>query len=161
MGDEDLRVAREFLFGVVEDDASGLPTRRYLKGSADRYGRQALVRLLRSDRPLAKEVREDLARLFDDRTVKPFEERRLVFMKVGAGGKKNIWLRCSLLSRSRNCARRGSSRMRRKQRSHSNSGFQRIPCGVLSGSSPVRLDLDVLRGIVGNSWNSCTSCGLD
>jgi hypothetical protein len=70
-------MADEFLWGHSEAPVGGLLRRKYLKSGSDeeRMARLALVRVLRSERPLSSTLRKRLAELFDESTI---GERRLV-----------------------------------------------------------------------------------
>jgi hypothetical protein len=65
--DQDLQLARVLLAGFVEEDRRGNRRTKYLeKGSHDEMeARQAIGRLLRSNRPLDRQLRGELADLFD------------------------------------------------------------------------------------------------
>jgi hypothetical protein len=71
MSSDDLMLARILLGGFVDEDERGLPHERYLSESDETEARLALVRLLRSEAPLAPRLRVALAGLFhpDDEAV--------------------------------------------------------------------------------------------
>jgi hypothetical protein len=72
-------LADELLWGHSEAPPNGLLHRKYLQPGSDeeRTARQALVRVLRGDRPLSLTLRKRLAELFDAEST--LAERRLVF----------------------------------------------------------------------------------
>jgi hypothetical protein len=72
------------LDGFVAQDRSGRHRTKYFrKGSAqEQQARQALARLLRSNRPLAGDLRQLLANLFDP---PPGQQRRIRFAQPGRG----------------------------------------------------------------------------
>jgi hypothetical protein len=64
---EDEMWAHQFLWGCGIATPRGLITKvRYLKNDEERKARAALVRVLRSDRPLSQKLRRYLAELFDE-----------------------------------------------------------------------------------------------
>jgi hypothetical protein len=78
--DED-RYVFGLLGGCIGLDKLNRPVVRYLIGDEERVARRVLVQLLRSDRPLSRELRDLLAALFDPDRGHPPIGRRLVFTK--------------------------------------------------------------------------------
>jgi hypothetical protein len=79
----DLSLARTLLDGFIEYDKRGLPQQKYLTKTDDREARQAIARVLLSERPLDRQLRDRLAYLFACEPL-PGEwpllpERRLIF----------------------------------------------------------------------------------
>lgn len=86
--------AYSFLAGAAEQGPPENPLvhRKYLSGEEEHMGRQALVRVLRSDRPLSTILRKKLAELFDGLSGGAVE-RRLEFKFRGkkGGNRPNPW----------------------------------------------------------------------
>ena len=80
-----------FLMGAAQQGRpeSPLVHRKYLQGERECMGRQALVRLLRSDRPLSTYLRKKLADLFDN--LSDAAERRLILGFRGEGNRSKPW----------------------------------------------------------------------
>jgi len=81
-----------FLAGSAQQGPpeSPLVRRKYLHGEKECIGRQALVRVLQSDRPLSTTLRKRLAALFDDLSDSP-AEHRLVLKFRTEGQRSNPW----------------------------------------------------------------------
>lgn len=58
--------ADDFLCGPPMLAINGVMERRYLEGAAEKEARAALVRVLRSERPIPQRIRAKLADLFDE-----------------------------------------------------------------------------------------------
>lgn len=65
--EEDVQLARVYLAGFIQTDKRGLPkTARYKTGSREEIEcREAMARVLRTDRPLNRQLCEMLADMFD------------------------------------------------------------------------------------------------
>ena len=92
--DADLKTPDEwaayyFLAGVAEQGPPERPLahRKYLHGEKECVGRQALVRVLQSDRPLSIILRKRLAALFD--YLSDAAERKLILKFRGEGNRSN------------------------------------------------------------------------
>jgi hypothetical protein len=85
MPGSDLQLARDLLAGFVEEGRQGRRRTRYLdKGSAmELEARTAIARLLRSNAPLDKQVREHLANLFDPTAA--WQQRKIEFVSRRQG----------------------------------------------------------------------------
>jgi hypothetical protein len=77
----DLQLARELLIGYLEP-TQGRSRRKYLKGPKEDEARKALARLLRSDPPLDRELRQHLADLVDPPA---WQQRKLQFRFLRQG----------------------------------------------------------------------------
>jgi hypothetical protein len=81
-------VAYYFLTGAVEQGPENpLARKKYLAGEKECMGRQALVRVLRSDRPLSTTLRKRLAALFD--YLSDAAERKLILEFRAEGQRSN------------------------------------------------------------------------
>jgi hypothetical protein len=94
--DADLKTPDEwaayyFLAGAAVQGPPDSPLvhRKYLHREKECMGRQALVRALRSDRPLSTSLRKKLAALFDD--LSDAAERRLILKFRAEGQRSNPW----------------------------------------------------------------------
>ena len=79
--EEDTRLGYAYLGGYLSTDKRGIPRKRYHheKSEASDLCRAALARVLRSDRPLDRQLRDMLADMFEPtvRLESPWCERRL------------------------------------------------------------------------------------
>ena len=88
--------AHRLLSGVACDDEKGLPKTRYVtQGSKeDKDGRRAIADILRSQKPVPRPIRDELARLFDPTR---FPHDRQIVFKRRAGNSPNP-LRLSIIA---------------------------------------------------------------
>jgi hypothetical protein len=77
------------LSGYVNASAKGFPSTEYWPSRQENAGRQVLVALLRSSRPLRQDYRNLLADLFDPNPSQAGAERRLVFEFGTAGNRRD------------------------------------------------------------------------
>lgn len=82
------------LTGWVSTDRSGLPGVQYLKLAEEDEARALLARWLRSDAPLTRQLREELAQVFepasrDQNAPMPASDRIVRFHKRRAGANRN------------------------------------------------------------------------
>jgi hypothetical protein len=78
----DLERARLLLIGYVNEGKGRMRTRHLPEGEQADQARRAMARLLRSDRPLDRELREHLADLFDPPA---WQQRKIVFKFLHRG----------------------------------------------------------------------------
>jgi hypothetical protein len=71
--EQDTRAGRAYLGGYLETDKRGIPRHRYYPERSDdsSYCRAALARVLRSDHPVGRQLRDMLADLFEP--IEPFK----------------------------------------------------------------------------------------
>jgi len=83
-------MAYYFLKGVARQGPPKNPliSRKYLSGEKERMARQALVRVLRSDRQLSTTLRKQLAALFD--YLSDAAERKLILQYRAEGQRSNL-----------------------------------------------------------------------
>jgi hypothetical protein len=80
--EQDAQAARVYLGGYLTFDKRGVPRKRYdpEESEASDYCRAALARVLRSDRPLDRQLRDMLADMFEPQEdpYRPFSSRELI-----------------------------------------------------------------------------------
>ena len=93
----DYTLANMLLIGFMDFDERGLPTQKYLDDDSE--ARQAIARLLRSDKSLPRQLRECLATLFEpEPTCEIGGERQLVFKFRRRGNRRNAMRNSAIFS---------------------------------------------------------------
>jgi hypothetical protein len=109
---DDIGVIHAFLGGFLDTDRRGLPRTSYMKkdSSDDIYARQAIARILRSYYHLPRQMREELAALFDTcPDTYPSVKRRIVFEFRGRGIQRNDRRNSLIATQVYEAARAGAS----------------------------------------------------
>jgi hypothetical protein len=105
-----LMLAKVLLGGYIENDARGLPRKKYLAKDAELEARSALASILRNQKPLDPNLRDMLATLFDPAPgAHAVIDRKVVFAHRGRGQRQNSMANTAIAWHVRGAIAQGST----------------------------------------------------
>jgi hypothetical protein len=86
--DHDEQLSCVLLGGFIKDDKRGLPRVHYLSGKDESEARKAIAKLLRSEKPLSRQLRDMLASAFDPTFEPNLLDGRQIYFRFAAVGRR-------------------------------------------------------------------------